>query len=199
MTSTVDRISGGRLIIGLGVGDNLSIHELQSFGYKFPPLEDRITLLRETVMTLKALWSGNEVSFSGRLVKVHKALCLPKPKQQPGPPIWVGGRHRRILDVVVELADGWNYWDLTKQSLAEREEYLLKKCKQLHKNPDTITESWAGHLSMVPLNGLSLAESMRAELLLQDRRMTHYFIATLPAKAERNAYEGFADAVRSIA
>jgi len=199
MTSTVDNISGGRLIVGLGVGDRMSLEEMHSYGYMFPPLESRITLLRETIMTLKAMWSGNEVSLSGRLVKVSNALCVPKPKQQPGPPIWVGGRHRRVLDVAAELADGWNHWGLTRQKLARQEAYLLAACTRVHRNRDTITESWAGSLPTLPPDGLSVVESMRSELILRNGDETDYFIASLPARADRKAYECFAEAVRSIA
>jgi alkanesulfonate monooxygenase SsuD/methylene tetrahydromethanopterin reductase-like flavin-dependent oxidoreductase (luciferase family) len=198
MTSTVDTISGGRLIVGLGVGDRMSLEELHSYGYTFPILQDRITLLRETIMTLKAMWSGNEVSLNGRMVKVSHASCVPKPKQEPGPRIWVAGRHRKMLDVAAELADGWNHWGLTKRKLFEREAYLRAMCARTHRNRDAITESWAGTLTTLPPRGLSLLESMRSELMLRNGNETNYFIASLPATADRKAYESFAEAVRSL-
>jgi alkanesulfonate monooxygenase SsuD/methylene tetrahydromethanopterin reductase-like flavin-dependent oxidoreductase (luciferase family) len=198
MTSTVDNISGGRLIVGLGIGDRLSVRELKSYGYRFPHLEERISLLRETIMILRALWSGKEVSFTGKLTKVSNAICLPKPRQETGPPIWLGGRHRRLLRVIAELADGWNYWGLPVQKLREREEYLLETCSHFNRNRDNIIESWAGTLTISPGNGPKLAESMKAQLMSQIGGETNYFIAAFPARADRKAYEGFAEAVRSI-
>ena len=199
ITSTVDNISGGRLIVGLGVGDRMSIEELRSYGYRFPTLQERIDLLRETIMVLKAMWTGKEVSAKGKAVTVSHAICLPKPKQEPGPPIWVGGKHRRIIDIAAELADGWNYWGLTRRKLAERERYLSVKCAQLGRDPDGITKSWAGTLSNAPSSPSKLAESMKAELMSQTDAETDYYIASFSAETDRKAYEGFAEAVRSIA
>jgi alkanesulfonate monooxygenase SsuD/methylene tetrahydromethanopterin reductase-like flavin-dependent oxidoreductase (luciferase family) len=177
----------------------MSIQELRSYGYRFPPLQERIDLLRETIMLLRAMWTGKKVSLKGKAVSVSDATCLPKPKQEPGPPIWVGGRHRSIIDVAAELADGWNYWGLTRRKLAKRERYLLVKCAQLNRDPDLITRSWAGTLSSVPSSHHKLAESMKAELMSQTGRQTHYFIASFPLGVDRKAYEAFAEAVRSIA
>lgn len=199
ITSTVDNISGGRLLVGLGVGDRMSTEELRSYGYRFPTLQERIDLLRETIMVLKAMWTGNEVSVKGKAVNVSHAVCLPKPKQEPGPPIWVGGKHRGIIDVAAELADGWNYWGLTRRKLAERERYLSVKCAQIGRDPDGIAKSWAGPLSNVPSSPSKLAESMKAELMSQTDAETDYYIASFSAGTDRKAYEGFAEAVRSIA
>ena len=199
MTSTVDNISGGRLIVGLGVGDRLSIPELRSYGYQFPPLEERVVLLRETIMALKAMWTGNEVSFRGKTVNISHAVCRPKPKQETGPPIWVGGRQRRLLDVTAELAEGWNHWGLAGEKLRQLETYLQRKCAELHRPRGSITESWAGTITMLPSGSGKLAESVKEELKSQIGEKTSYFIASFPAGADRKAYEGFAEAVRSIA
>ncbi len=128
MTATVDCISGGRLIVGLGTGDRMSVHEMQAYGYRFPSLHQRIDLLRDTILILRAMWTGKKVSVKGKTFEVPNAVSLPKPKQKPGPPIWIGGRHNMILDIVAELADGWNYWGMDKKQLVEREKYLFAKC-----------------------------------------------------------------------
>jgi alkanesulfonate monooxygenase SsuD/methylene tetrahydromethanopterin reductase-like flavin-dependent oxidoreductase (luciferase family) len=198
MASTVDNISRGRLILGLGVGDRMSVQELCSYGYRFPPLQERIDLLRETIMVLRAMWAGNEVSFKGKTAKVSDAVCLPKPKQEPGPPIWVGGRHCRVIDVAAELADGWNYWGLTGQTLAERERHLLETCVKLHRDPNSIVKSWAGTLTTRFSSSVNSAEKMKAEIVSQTNGFTDYFIASFSARAERRTYEAFAEAVESI-
>lgn len=199
ITSTVDNISGGRLIVGLGIGDRLSIPELRSYGYRFPPLNERVTLLRETIMVLRAMWTQAEVSFRGKILKLSHAVCQPKPKQKPGPPIWIGGKHRRLLDVAAELADGWNHWSPTKEKLWELEEYLYAKCVELHRPPGSITESWAGTAKAFPLGNNKLAQNVKEDLRARMGERTSYFIASFPTNAEHKAYEAFAEAVKSIA
>ena len=198
ITSTVDNISGGRLIVGLGIGDKMSIPELRSYGYPFPNLEARLTLLRETIIILKSMWTGTEVSFRGKTLKLSHAICKPKPKQKTGPPIWVGGSHRRLLDVTAELADGWYHWGLTGEKLHQLEAYIHSKCREFHRPPDSITVSWAGNLAQFP-TGDKLRESAVEEWKSRIGEKTSYFIASFPANAGRKAYEGFAEAVKSIA
>jgi alkanesulfonate monooxygenase SsuD/methylene tetrahydromethanopterin reductase-like flavin-dependent oxidoreductase (luciferase family) len=197
ITSSVDQISGGRLIVGLGIGDRLSIPELRSYGYQFPPLDQRMALLRETIMILKAMWTQPEVSFRGKLFTLSNALCQPKPKQKSGPPIWVGGRNRNLLDITAELADGWNHWDLTQVRLRQLEAYLHTKCAEFHRPPESITESWAGTVALSPSG--NLADNVKEDLKSRVGEKTRYFIASFPAGAGRKAYEGFAEAVRSLA
>ena len=199
MTSTVDNISGGRLIVGLGIGDRSSIPELRSYGYQFPTLEERVVLLRETIMALKAMWTGNEVSFRGKTVNFSHAVCRPKPRQETGPPIWIGGRHRRLLDITAELADGWNHWGIAGEKLRQLETYLHRKCEELHRPPSSITESWAGRITKLPSGGGKLAGIVKEELKSQVGENTSYFIASFPAGADRNAYQDFAEAVKSLA
>ena len=83
MTSTVDIISRGRLILGLGAGDKMSRHELQSYGYKFQSLRVRVEALRETILILKAMWTGDKSSFHGKHYQITQAVNLPKPIQKP--------------------------------------------------------------------------------------------------------------------
>jgi alkanesulfonate monooxygenase SsuD/methylene tetrahydromethanopterin reductase-like flavin-dependent oxidoreductase (luciferase family) len=199
MTSTVDNISDGRLILGLGIGDRMSVPELRSYGYGFPTMNERVALLRETIMILKAMWTGKEVSFRGRMVNVSNAVCLPKPKQKLGPPIWIGGKHRRLIDVVAELADGWNHWGLTRPKVLRLEKYLRSKCAQFHRDPSGITESWAGTISSPSSNSVDLTETIMKELQSQIGRETNYFIASFPAGTGRKTYETFAEAVRAAA
>lgn len=202
MTSTVDCISGGRLIVGLGSGDRMSAHEMQSYGYHFPSLEQRIGRLRDTILILRELWTGENVSVVGNTFEVSNALSLPKPKQEPGPPIWIGGKHDMILDIVAELADGWNYWDMNKRELDEREKYLFAKCSEFGRPHTDLIKSWAGNVgteARQPSAKSTVVDSMRRMLLSKTSRYTDYFIASFGHRADREAYEAFAEAVRSLA
>lgn len=195
MTSTIDNISGGRLIVGLGTGDRLSRAELLSYGYAFAPLQERVQCLRETVSILKSLWTENETSHDGKSYVLRKAINFPKPKQSPHPPIWIGGRHKEILDVVAEMADGWNYWDLDKNTLTERSQYLTNKLSQIGRSRDEITKSWAGDL-------LISRDAHIGEVVTRIRERidpeTRYLIASLGPEADSRSYEIFANAVRAM-
>ena len=197
MTSTVDRISGGRLIVGLGIGDRMSVKELHSYGYHFPTLRERLTLMRESITALKALWTGKKVSVKGQTLKVCNAICLPTPMQEPHPPIWVGGKHHGVIDVAVESADGWNCWGLSEQESRDRMRYFTTKCAQLHRDPRGLTLSWAG--SPLPLQPNRIGvQSMRSQLAAQAKIGIDYFIASFPAKTKHKAYQAFAETVRSL-
>jgi alkanesulfonate monooxygenase SsuD/methylene tetrahydromethanopterin reductase-like flavin-dependent oxidoreductase (luciferase family) len=195
ITSTVDNISNGRLVVGLGIGDRMSVDELRSFGYRYPPLKERITLLRETIKVLRALWTEDVVSFEGELVKIANAVCYPKPKQSHGPQIWVGGKHPAVLDVVAEMADGWNYWGLNRQTLADRERHLNSECIRLRRDRNQIVESWAGTM---PPPSHNHVEAVKTRLVAQTSETTDYFIVSFPPRTDRKAYQCLAEAVQSL-
>jgi len=198
ITSTVDNLSEGRLIVGLGIGDRRSLSELRSYGYKFPPLKDRLTLLRETITVLRSMWTEPEISYDGKMVKLSHAVCQPKPRQEPGPPIWIGGKHHMLLHVIGELADGWNHWGLSKEKLLELEAYLDSKCAEFHRPAGSVTESWAGPIRFEHTDGRNEVDKIR-EKLESIGGKTSYFIASFPSNADHKTYEAFAEAVKSLA
>ncbi len=201
MTSTVDCISGGRLIVGLGTGDRLSAHEMQTHGYPFPPLDQRIDRLRDTILILRAMWTGEKVSVKGKTIEILNALSLPKPKQEAGPPIWIGGKHKMILDVVAELADGWNSWGVDKKELDAREKYLIAKCNEVGRAYADLVKSWAGKVDGTDQasSNLTIIDEMKRQLRSMTSEHTDYFIASFARDADRKAYEAFAEAVKSFA
>lgn len=106
-----------------------------------------------------------------------------------------------ILDVVVEMADGWNYWGLQKKILAQRSQYLLAKCEQVGRRPEEITKSWAGALHDLFQTGderSKVFEKVRTELKSQASYGTKYLIASFGPRAEFWWYEVFAEAARSL-
>lgn len=199
MSSTLDNISDGRLILGMGTGDKLSRNELLSYGYSYAPMTERIARLRETIQILKAMWTEEETSMNGQYFKTSRARNYPKPKQTPHPPIWIGGKHQKLLDVVAEMADGWNYWGLMKTELAERERYLQSRCHELKRRPDDLVESWAGTVPIAPEPVRHTnTDGILSALSTQTTVRTRYFIASFPENSGPEGYEAFADAVRKI-
>ena len=105
--ATLDRVSGGRLIMGVGYG--WIEEESEIFGV---PFKDRVRKSTEMIKALKILWTEDKPSFSGEFVSFPPVYSYPKPLQQPHIPILIGSGNdktdnRRALRRVAELADGW--------------------------------------------------------------------------------------------
>jgi alkanesulfonate monooxygenase SsuD/methylene tetrahydromethanopterin reductase-like flavin-dependent oxidoreductase (luciferase family) len=105
--ATIDSISKGRFIMGIGAGWNEA--EYSAYGYKFPSVPDRLGQLREALKILRLMWTETSPSFSGGHFTILGASCNPKPVQR-NLPIWVGisTGTRTLPRMSVELADGLN-------------------------------------------------------------------------------------------
>jgi probable F420-dependent oxidoreductase len=102
--STLDCISGGRAVLGVGLGGgHLGSHE-EVFGYT---REGRVTRFTEAVQVMKLLWTESEASFEGRYWNFQRISMEPKPVQKPHLPIIFGGHHENALRRAVKYADGW--------------------------------------------------------------------------------------------
>jgi probable F420-dependent oxidoreductase len=103
MAETLDRLSGGRLILGLGGG--YSDEEFQAFGLPARSPRDKVDGMEEAVRIIRGLWSERRFSFHGRLYRTDDARLEPKPASRI--PIWLGTYGPRALAVTGRLADGW--------------------------------------------------------------------------------------------
>ena len=101
--ASLDMISGGRLLFGIGYGWNKE--EMAQHGTNY--LERR-AILRENVLAMKQIWTQEEASFAGRHLTIEPSWSWPKPAQQPHPPIILGGTGGpKTFDDIVEFCDGW--------------------------------------------------------------------------------------------
>ena len=100
--ASLDRLSGGRFVFGIGGGWN--VDEMQNHGAEY---HTRFKLLRERVLAMKALWTEDEAAFHGDFVDFDPVWSYPKPMQKPHPPILLGGGSKYTLRRVVEFCDGW--------------------------------------------------------------------------------------------
>ncbi len=103
MAETLDRLSGGRLILGLGGG--YSDEEFRAFGLGERAPRDKIEGLEEAVRIARGLWSEPRFTFEGRLYRTEDAELEPKPERRI--PIWLGTYGNRALALTGRLADGW--------------------------------------------------------------------------------------------
>lgn len=107
ISSTVDQISQGRLILGLGLGWNES--EIKSYGYSFPATHDRINQLLEAIRIVKMMWREDQSTFAGTDYRIDASFSFPKPVQKY-PPIWIGIMKgtNTLPRISVRYADGFN-------------------------------------------------------------------------------------------
>jgi F420-dependent oxidoreductase-like protein len=139
MATTVDIISGGRLILGIGAGWFELEH--QTFGIAFPKVTERLKRLDETLEIIKRLWTEERVSFSGRYYQLREALLNPRPLQRPRPPILVGASGEQVaLGIVARHADVWNSFG-SPEIFARKIEVLAEHCRKVGRDPDTIEKS----------------------------------------------------------
>lgn len=103
--ATLDEISGGRLILGLGAGWNEP--EYRAFGF---PFDHRVERFEEALTIIRALLRGEEMTFEGRYHRVEGCLLLPPPVRPGGPPIMIGTTGPRMLRLAAQHANAWNAW-----------------------------------------------------------------------------------------
>ncbi len=133
---TIDHASHGRLELSLGAAWFDKEHT--ELGIPFPSTGERFDLLEDSLEILQRLFTGETVSYDGKVVSLHDAFLRPTPVQQPHPPIWIGGAGpRRTLPLVARYADVWHSWG-TPSSLAEANQRIDELAAQAGRDPKSI-------------------------------------------------------------
>ena len=140
--ATLDQLSGGRFIFGVGVGWNTD--EFTAVG---EPVHERGRMTNEYLQVVKTLWTVDEPSFAGKYFHIPAGVFQPKPRQKPHPPIWIGGSVRATLRRVVKYGTGWHPTNrFTPAALAVELEHLRQEAERVGRNPAEIELSlrWNG-------------------------------------------------------
>ena len=137
ITANVDRMSGGRLEVGIGAG--WYEDEYTSYGYEFPKPSVRIGMLDEAVQILRAMWTEDVTHFKGTYYTVDGAINRPSPAQDPYPPLWIaGGGEQLTLRVVAKYGDYANFLG-TDDVVRHKAAVLAEHCKAVGRDFDEIT------------------------------------------------------------
>jgi probable F420-dependent oxidoreductase len=132
--ASLDQLSGGRFIFGIGGGWN--VEEMENHGAKY---QTRFKQMREHVLAMKELWTKEEASFDGEFVKFDRVWSWPKPAQQPHPPVILGGETDHTLRRVIEYCDGWFPRPRGGFDVVKGVAHLRQMAEKAGRDPSTIT------------------------------------------------------------
>jgi probable F420-dependent oxidoreductase len=134
--ATLDFLSGGRFVFGIGGGWN--VEEMANHGTDF---RTRWKKLREQVAALKKIWTEDEAEFHGEFVNFDPIWSWPKPAQKPHPPILLGGHSKQVLQRVVDYCDGWMPLGVRGTAVIQQIEQLRQLAEEKGRDPKTISIS----------------------------------------------------------
>jgi probable F420-dependent oxidoreductase len=174
--NTLDHLSGGRLIAGLGTG--WTEREFKMTGIPFPEIGPRLRMLDEALDCIRSLWANEETTFAGEFYRLKDAILWPKPVSKPHPPILLGGGGKGLLRVAAKHADvvniisdagkpGYiklaNIAKLTNDSFRAKVQFLRDEAKRHGRDPRAIQISnviFSTVLTGSPAETRSVAEGM---------------------------------------
>ncbi|MGB5016770.1 MAG: LLM class F420-dependent oxidoreductase [Candidatus Nanopelagicales bacterium] len=140
IVSTLDVLSGGRAMLGIGA----AWYEREHVGLDvpFPPMAERFGRLEETLQICKQMWSDDNGPYRGEYYELAETLCVPQPLQPGGPPILIGGMgEKKTLRLVAQYADACNLFDAGPEVLAHKIDVLNAHCADLGRDPQTVRKT----------------------------------------------------------
>ncbi|HEV8437450.1 MAG TPA: LLM class flavin-dependent oxidoreductase [Methylomirabilota bacterium] len=160
-TSTLDALSGGRFIFGIGVGGE-NPKEFEACGIPYSERGARVT---EGIDVMRALWRDTPASFKGRFTQFEGISIDPKPVQKPGPPIWIGGRSDAALRRAGRQGDGWVSYLVQPERYAQSLEKIRAAATEAGRSLDGFTTA---HLVFITVGrDYEAAKATWARLLSQ--------------------------------
>jgi F420-dependent oxidoreductase-like protein len=137
MISTLDVISGGRAELGLGAG--WKADEFTAYGFGFPPLRDRMTLLEDSLEIVTRMLAPGRSTYAGRMASVEDAVNEPRGLQEPRIPIMVGGNGpHRTWRLAARFADELNLDWLTPEEITANRPVIESRCEEIGRDPGTL-------------------------------------------------------------
>lgn len=158
MGATLQFLSGGRFILGIGAGWNAE--EYRAYGYDFPPARVRVEQLEEALQLIKAMWTEEQVTFEGHYYQVRQAVCEPMPIALP--PVMVGAFRPKMLRLTAQYADWWNVSSTGVEGYRRMLRDFERACKEVGRDPAQVRRSWGGGCVCAPTQ-------QAAEIIAGDR------------------------------
>jgi F420-dependent oxidoreductase-like protein len=145
--TTLDVLSGGRAVLGIGAGWNEE--ESRGLGIPFPPVAERFELLEETLQLCLRMWAGDDSPYDGKHVHAERPLNVPQALSRPHPPIMIGGGgEKKTLRLVATYADACNLFD--GPDLERKLDILREHCANENRPYDEITKTVYATLDIGP-------------------------------------------------
>ncbi|HLB62102.1 MAG TPA: LLM class flavin-dependent oxidoreductase [Actinomycetota bacterium] len=140
MAVSLDDMSGGRFVLGIGTGDPIDLPEHDAFGFGSLGVKERRVHLEETIGALRVLFRG-ESWPGGEFVAEIDGPLLPPPITPGGPPVWVGGQADAVVRLAARVADAWNGWGLHVPEFARKVAVLREASDEVGR---IVASTWAG-------------------------------------------------------
>ena len=180
LVTTLDVVSRGRAILGIGAGWFEPEHV--GYGFDYPPIGERLSRLDEALQIIVPMLRGERPTFAGRYYRTHEALNVPAPVQPGGPAILIGGTgEQRTLKLVARYADESN-WTCPPDEFPRKLEALEKHCAAVGRKRSDVNVTWLG--SLLIAETMEQAEKLR-DGYLRERGMDWSVLP--PAVRERIA------------
>lgn len=145
MGATLQTISNGRFIMGIGAG--WKEDEYRAYDFDYPTPKVRLEQLADTLEILKRMWTeSGQVTYEGKHYHVTDAWCEPKP--DPVPPIVVGGGGKTTMKLAAQYADMWNLSDANIHKYMDRLNVLKGHCEALGRDISTLRLTWFGRIAI---------------------------------------------------
>jgi F420-dependent oxidoreductase-like protein len=154
--ATIDQISGGRFVLGLGAGWQENEHT--AYGIEYGTFKERFDKLEESVQIIRSLFLAGRTTYRGDHYTIVDAPLDPKPVQERLPILIGGGGPNRTLRIVARYADEWNVWG-TPEMLAEKGAVLSQRCEEEGRDPATVHRTAVALLFLI--DDPAAARSMR--------------------------------------
>ena len=135
MVATLDVLSGGRAVCGLGAAWFEKEHV--AYGWDFPSPKERLDLLEDALQLLPLMWGPGSPAFEGKVISVPDAMSYPRPLQEHVPIVVGGGGERRTLRLVAQYADGWNGIGRVDK-ISHKLDVLQRHCSDVGRDPGEI-------------------------------------------------------------
>jgi F420-dependent oxidoreductase-like protein len=137
MATTLDVISKGRAILGIGAAWNEDEHV--GYGFEFPPISERMDRLGEALTIAKLMFTQDRPSFEGKYYRINRALNVPRPVQPGGPKILVGGGgERRTLRLLAEHGDIGHWFGGNLEDLKRKKKVFEEHCAAMNRDPSEV-------------------------------------------------------------